>query len=318
MGGLFARILLIGLFFGLANDSVLSQPLHVYKDDTIGLLTKSPGYHQSRTLTVAGTGLGFYSGVMIGLNSLWYQDYERTSFHFYNDQSGWLQVDKAGHLYSAYLFGHLGLNTLQWAGVKDEKAIWYGGLYGSFFLTTVEILDGFSAKWGASPTDFAANTAGSALLIGQEILWNEQRIQPKFSWFPKTYQEGVKPRARELFGSSLQEQLIKDYNAQTLWLSFNMNDFMPESNIPPWLNIAAGYSGAQMLDAEQATYEVTDNKTIERYRQYFIAPDLDWSKIETDSQFLNLLFDMANYLKFPTPALEYNSKGQVKFHPVYY
>ena len=38
---------------------------------------------------------------------------------------------------------------MKWSGVP-EKAIWYGGAYGAVFLTTIEILDGYSAEWGAS------------------------------------------------------------------------------------------------------------------------------------------------------------------------
>lgn len=123
-----------------------------------------------------------YTATLIGLNSLWYKDYPRTRFHFINDNGEWLQMDKIGHLTSSYHIGLAGIEAYRWAGIKERKAIWYGGLSGSFFLTAVEILDGFSAEWGASSGDLLANTLGSALCISQAIYWNEQKIQLKYSY----------------------------------------------------------------------------------------------------------------------------------------
>ena len=45
----------------------------------------------------------FYFGGMSYLQFLWYKDHERVPFHFYNDNSGYLQVDKFGHSFGSYL-----------------------------------------------------------------------------------------------------------------------------------------------------------------------------------------------------------------------
>ena len=50
------------------------------------------------------------------------------------------------------------------------------------FLTVVEVFDGYSSEWGASSGDIVANVSGTALYVSQELLWNEQRITPKFSF----------------------------------------------------------------------------------------------------------------------------------------
>ena len=123
-----------------------------------------------------------YTATLIGLNSLWYKDYPRSNFHFINDNGEWLQMDKMGHMTSSYYMGVAGIEAYRWAGMSEKQAIWYGGLSGSFFLTAVEILDGFSAEWGASSGDLLANTLGSALCVSQEIYWNEQKIQLKYSY----------------------------------------------------------------------------------------------------------------------------------------
>ena len=57
----------------------------------------------------------------------------------------------------------------------------------SLFLTTVETLDGFSKEWGASWGDLIANTSGTFVFIGQELLWKEQRIQMKYSFKASEY-----------------------------------------------------------------------------------------------------------------------------------
>ena len=174
---------------------------------------------------------------MVGLSTLWYSDYEQTSFHFFNDNDGWLLMDKFGHFTTAYYVGRMGIEALRWTGVPEKKAIWYGGSVGLVFLTSVEILDGISAEWGASPMDLVANTTGAALAIGQELAWKEQRITMKWSYTNSRYAK----YSPENLGTSLQEKWLKDYNGQTYWLSANVSSFMPQTKVPKWLNVAVGY-----------------------------------------------------------------------------
>ena len=134
-----------------------------------------------------GTEIVLYSASMYGLNELWYKDYPKSSFHWINDNYNWLQMDKLGHATTAYQVGMLGKDLMKWGGVSEKKALWYGGLYGAFFLTSIETLDGFSKEWGASWGDLIANTSGTFIFICQELLWKEQRIQMKYSFRPSKY-----------------------------------------------------------------------------------------------------------------------------------
>jgi len=56
----------------------------------------------------------------------------------------------------------------------------------------------------------------------------------------------------------------------------------------------------------------------ERYRQYFLSLDIDWSKIPTKSKFMKAVFEGLNFIKIPFPTLEYNSLGQFKGHWLYF
>lgn len=245
---------------------------------------------------------------LIGLNQMWYANYPRSDFHFYNDNSAWLQMDKFGHAYSSYVIGKVGMDLLNWSGETKKHQLMYGATLGFVFLTTVEIFDGFSAQWGFSPGDVAANALGTGLLISQELLWDEQRIQYKYSFhttdFPALYPEKL--------GENLLQQIIKDYNGQTYWLSVNLWSFFKESRIPRWLNVSVGY-GAHGLPEEN-----TSDVPYETYRQFFASVDVDFTKIRTNSHFLKTVFNALNYIKFPAPSLEITGKGKFIFHPVYF
>jgi Predicted periplasmic lipoprotein (DUF2279) len=90
------------------------------------------------------------SGALIGLNKLWYADYPKSDFHFINDNDQWMQMDKLGHLYSSYHIGRLGAEALNWSGASQRHQLIYGASLGFVFLTAVEVMDGYSAEWGAS------------------------------------------------------------------------------------------------------------------------------------------------------------------------
>lgn len=265
--------------------------------------------NNKRILLVAGTEVMLYAGSMIALNELWYKNYPRSSFHFFNDNGEWLQMDKVGHFTTAYYIGRLGIGFFNWAGMEHKKAIWYGGILGSVYQSTIEIMDGYSTEWGFSVGDFAANTAGSALVIAQALAWDDQRIVLKYG-FQKSDYARYRPN---LLGSSLQERLLKDYNGQTYWLSVNPSSFMSSTTrFPKWLNVAIGYGADGMLGG-YANPAVTDENgkplNFERYRQFYLSLDVDLTRIKTKSIFLKTVFSAIGFIKIPAPALEFNKNG---------
>lgn len=257
-----------------------------------------------------------YVSAMTGLYFLWYRNYPSSGFHFFNDNSEWLQMDKVGHSYTAYSVGSLGITTMRWAGIKNKKAIWYGGLSGFLFLTNIEVFDGFSDGWGFSWGDMTANTLGSTLLIGQELIWREQRIKMKYSFHPTRYSK-YNPG---LLGSNIYEGFIKDYNGQTYWLSVNIASFLSkEKRFPKWLNVAVGY-GAEGMTGGKRNPEQVNNVVIpsfERYRQFYISPDIELSKINTKSKLLKAVFTMTS-IKIPMPTFMVTDKGNAKFYFLYF
>ena len=250
------------------------------------------------------TEIVLYSTTMYALNDLWYKDYPQSSFHWINDNSNWLQMDKVGHATTAYQVGMLGKDLMEWGGVSEKKALWYGGLYGAFFLTTVETLDGFSKEWGASWGDLIANTSGTFVFIGQELVWKEQRIQIKYSFKASEYAR-YRP---DLLGFNFLQQSLKDYNGQVYWLSFNINSFK-KTSLPDWLNVAIGYGADGMYNGnphEEGTH-----------REFYASVDVNLRKIKTDKKFLDKALKILSFIKVPMPAFKL-SQNKLTFYPLHY
>ena len=249
-----------------------------------------------------------YTATLIGLNSLWYKDYPRSNFHFIDDNEEWLQMDKMGHMTASYYMGVAGIKAYRWAGINEKASIWYGGLSGSFFLTAVEILDGFSEQWGASSGDLIANTMGSALCISQALLWDNQKIQLKYS-YNKSFWADKNP---EQLGENLIQNMLKDYNGQKYWLSFNIKSLLElENNFPPWLSLSIGYSGYGMKNPYHKEGDP------ERMREYFFSLDIDLNKVQTKSQVINSILHTFGFLKFPMPTIGI-SDNKMFIHPLFF
>ncbi len=294
-------------------------------------LTPSDTFNRQRfnqALIISST---TYAGFSTGLYYAWYRKNRQTSFHTFNDNREWNQMDKVGHVYTAYLQGVLCFKGAKWIGMDKTSAIWTGAICGSLFQSTIEVMDGFTEKWGFSWTDIGANFVGIGIYAVQQSFWDEQRIQLKVSSYSKNYNAqpiesfntpGVfssrLKRANDLYGSSFPERFLKDYNAQTYWASINVHSFLNKSSKwPKWLNLAIGYGSENMYggftnewEEEDALFRISDK----RIRQFYLSFDVDLTKIETDSYFLKSIFSILNIFKYPSPALEINSNGEVIFH----
>jgi uncharacterized protein YfiM (DUF2279 family) len=274
-------------------------------------LTPSDSLNKPRRNAVVITEVSIATLSIVGLNQLWYADFERSKFHTVNDNDEWLQMDKLGHVFSSYQIGKHGAQVLNWSSVSEKDQLIYGATLGFVFLTAVEVLDGYSQEWGFSWGDVLANASGTGLYIGQELLWKEQRIALKFS-FHQTKYAAQRP---DKLGDSFLEQVLKDYNGQTYWLSANLHSFFKESKIPKWLNIAVGYGANGMLTG----LKDVDNQLLtntERHRQFYLSFDVNLHNIRTNSKILRSIFDIFDMIKIPFPTLEFSKKGAA-FHLFY-
>jgi hypothetical protein len=279
----------------------------------------SPAQIKKRIWWVAGSHAAIWTGAYIGLNKAWYADYPRQNFHAFNDLGEWRQMDKAGHVWTAYQLARVSGAAWGWTGMPKNAAVWLGGTSALAFQSIIEIQDGFSQKWGFSWWDMAANTLGAGSYIAQELGWHEQRIQIKLGYWPYHYPNELKARRNNLFGTGTIERILKDYNSQTYWISTNLHSMIPDRHIPRWLNLALGYSSDLLLGGRENVWldesgNTVNRNDIARLSRFYLSIDADLTRIPTRSKFLRSVFSVCNSIKIPAPSLELNSNGKLKMH----
>lgn len=311
--------LIVSITFGVIiflNSSNLSAVINYSNDDALAQPYDSSFVDKQRLAWLVGGKSVAFAGSMFWLHHTWYSQHPRSSFQFHDDLRDWKQLDKWGHLASAYHISSISHYTFNLTGLSNRQSALYGSITSTLFMTTIEVFDGFSKEWGFSWADQAANMFGTGVFLSQELIWEEQKIKPKYS-FRKSDLADYRP---DLLGSNYLENAIKDYNGMTFWLSANINMFSKNEMFPEWLNIAIGQGGYGMLGSYEnpAEYNGVDLPEMQRYRQWYLAPDIDLSKIDTDSEFLWFLFQLLDFVKFPTPAVEYNSEHGWQFHLIHF
>jgi uncharacterized protein YfiM (DUF2279 family) len=270
----------------------------------------TPHFDKKKFIALTTTEATIYAASLVGLNETWYKQNARRSFHFFDDHAEWQQIDKLGHFYSTFHLSHASTQLYRWTGMPHRKAILLGSLTGILLMTPIEFFDGFSKDYGASWSDFLANSIGAAFAL-QSLWWQQPRINPKFS-FHLTPFANLRPH---MLGDNISQRMLKDYNGQTYWLALDIQPWLSEqSRFPPWLNLALGYGATNMIYAHKTLNQVNGYDT---YRQYYLSLDINFTRIPVESKFVRSLFLILNTIHIPAPALEVNKKG-MKFHPMYF
>ncbi len=300
------------------NVAILICFINSYLAQNLTFFEQSDSLNNKRIKTILIVEATSATASILLLNEIWYKNYPKSKFHFFDDSHEWLQMDKLGHITTSYYIGLAGIEAMKWSGLPSPKRAWLGGTLGLFYLTGVEILDGTSAQWGFSPSDFLADALGSGLVIGQDLAWQEQRIRLKISAHLSPYAQ-FRPN---LLGSTPTERLLKDYNGQTIWLSINPSSFLSQETLfPKWLNIALGYGAQNLLSGEPdiPVYYQGNNiqPLFQRYRQYYLSLDIDLTRTTIKNPILKALTRPFGLIKIPFPALEY-SQGKFTGHWFYF
>ncbi|GAB3957837.1 DUF2279 domain-containing protein [Spirosoma harenae] len=272
------------------------------------------GINQGRFIGVLVGTAAFYTVTLLMLRKQWYK--KKVPFHSFNDNAEWLQMDKVGHAATAYCMSRGGYELMRWSGVNEKASILTGGLLALLFQTTLEVYDGHAEGWGFSKGDMVANVAGTALFMGQQYGASQQVVSLKYG-FRKTIFPPYRPN---LLGKTTGQQMLKDYNGQQYWLSVNLASVLPVGpRFPRWLNLDLGYSGSGMIGGHEnpRVLDANGNEVkFTRYRQFFISPDADLSRVGTFSPSLQRFIGTVQFFKIPAPSLEFNRIKGVQFHPL--
>lgn len=280
-------------------------------------LEPADSLNKNRIIGVSATGGAGWIGSIAALQFVWYKNFEKSKFHFFDDSHEWGQMDKMGHLYTSWQVAHTVGDFYQWSGLDHKKSAIIGAAYSFGYLATFEVLDAYNAAWGFSWSDMGFNALGSGTYFVQSYLWDEQFVDFKFSYSPS----GLAQYRPNVLGSNFSSRLLKDYNGQTYWMSFNPFHWIKrETKVPKWINLSLGYGINNQLIGDGGSYVLSDGTeqtTFTPYRQYYLSFDLDLQEIPIESRFLKLIFRSLNVIKFPFPALEF-SQGGVQFHPLFF
>ncbi len=306
-----SRCILFLLVLCLGFSSVRAQ------HNSAHFLQPAAELNKGRLIGVSVGTAVLYGVSMYLLYRAWYKGHARSRFHFFNDNREWLLMDKMGHANAAYNIGRGYYDLMRWSGVNNNQSAWIGGAVGLVFLTSIELFDGFSNGWGFSWGDMAANMAGAGLFWGQQFGWREQKISMKVGWRKSIY-----PQYRpDLLGKSIPQQMLKDYNGQHAWLSFNIASLLPVGpDFPKWLNFAVGYSGNGMIGGHNNP-ELRDASgrkiVLDRYPQVYLGLDIDLPRVPTRYRGLSTLGHAIQFIKVPAPSLEFNRVNKVRFNPIF-
>lgn len=279
--------------------------------------------HPDRKWIITGLQSTLWAGTFVALNNAWYAHYPKEKFHFFNDLGEWQQMDKMGHIWTSYQISRASASSWNWAGLNHKSSTILGAASGLAFQSIIEILDGYSTKWGFSGYDMLANITGAGAFALTELSSKPHLITFKLSYLPVSYSAEYQSRAEDLFGKNAVGRVLKDYNGQTYWLSINLKSIYPSSRIPNWFNLAVGHGARTMLGGRDniwtdATNTIHDARNLKRERRLYLSLDVDLTKIPTRKKWLKTTFSLFNCLKIPAPALEWSISGKWRLHPLQY
>jgi len=275
-------------------------------------------FNVKRTAWTSGIIATGWTGSILALKNVWYKDSWTNNFHTFDDSRQWLGMDKAGHVFTGHLIAKNISSIYRWSGVERKKSLLIGSSVAFGYLASLEMLDGFSDKWGFSWSDVGANALGIAWYTWQELLWEEQRLKLKFSAHLTPYAQ-YRP---SVLGSSFSERLLKDYNGQSYWLSITPAQFLSTSSaFPKWLSFSLGYSIDQKLHGDYNIFNHIDAKggitTFEAKSQYLFSLDIDFEGFNPKRKWVKTLFKAINHVKLPFPAVILNG-GRLEVSGFYF
>lgn len=285
-------VLLLFFIVSLNNNKIKAQD----KDST-----------NNKALKIVNTSIVSTSYLLSTYRSTqhFYKKYPYSSFTTKNDLGTWLDMDKAFHAFSSYQLCSFFYEGNKLTKINDKKSLNLALAESLIFGLTKEWADSHIDIAGWSWYDISANIAGSLLFFGQQNLFNEQKIKMKFSY----YNSNLQSYNPSVLGDSKLNYWLKDYNGQIFWITSSLGVWgLTDKKWAKPFSIAFGYSADNMLN-ELDNSKVPNNLSLNRYQQYYIGLDIDWSQIEVKRKSLKVLFYLLDKVKIPFPSIEISKLG---------
>ena len=287
----------------------------------ITLFDRSPVPDRTRLRVLGFTILGLYAISVTGLYFFWYKRSKLSAFHWFDDKGEWNQMDKSGHVFGGYFQTVWGYELLRYCGLSNNQSALIGAVLGMSIQSSIEGMDGFSSKYGASRSDLGANLTGALIAASQYWMWEEQRIMLKYGYDGNhSYPQGeLAERASDLFGDGPLDKGLKDYNNMTLWASINPSKFYP-GIYPKWLCYSVGYSAENLyggfenkwIDKQGNKHDRTD---LPRMRVLNFSLDADLPQLSSGDKKELAVLKMLNIFKVPFPRIQHKWEATKYVNP---
>ncbi|MBL7976975.1 MAG: hypothetical protein JNN12_01445 [Bacteroidetes Order II. Incertae sedis bacterium] len=257
-------------------------------------LWQNPAFRRRAALT-----MGADIGILALLWQLWYADYPLTGFHWHNDWGNWAHMDKLGHfLTSKSIATIIGTYLVEDLNLPRRKAGWVAALAGGMGNSQLELLDGISEEWGASPWDLMFNFTGGAI-GGLKIAEPDKTkgLDFKISYHPSPQYD---PKLSKSFLLRYGGNFLKDYEGETQWVIIRPQYWVkhgPVSKLPRWFGLALGYGAENIPKARKENPD-------EHVPEWYFALDVDVRHlIPLKTKFAKRFADIAFVIKLPTPTV---------------
>ena len=222
-------------------------------------------------------------------------------------------MDKIGHACTSYKLNKVSHSLFKKNNIK--KPLLKSSVYTFGYMLGVELLDGYSTEWGFSIYDVIGNGLGTMLYTFQERKFKNQPFKIKFS-FTRTPYAICRP---SLLGENKLQQILKDYNGQTYWLSFNYNELWNKRiKLFDYIDFAIGYSingftgGHNNPEISSCNCLINDCNNLKRTSQFIFSVDLNTSKIKNKHPILGKFLLPFDIVKIPFPAFILNNSKNFK------
>ncbi|MCR4417985.1 MAG: YfiM family protein [Ignavibacteria bacterium] len=294
--------------FGMAQDFVLHQPNDTIKSNDVYYIFKykelqsiqpvnynlKTKIYFDRLLLVTALTSASVAVVHHHQSKAWWQG-TRTKFHFQNDWEYALWIDKLGHWWGATAIQHLFSSSLSWSNFSDETSMWLGSILALTYQLYVETYDGYAKDWGFSPGDAMFDFGGAFYPLLQYYIPPLKNVNLKLSYYPSKRLLKKDPND-ELYRNKF---VIDDYEGQSFYLSFKINNMLPENLEKYWPDFLCLAIGYQMRNWNG--YAVAD-------QNYFLTLDYDFEQIPLYGQFWQFLKNTFNLIHFPAPGINFSKK----------
>lgn len=303
----------------LLDSSRLSQNEFMYANHNRVMFSGNLPYKQTqirgKDIALVGSilGVAFIAQHIYQEETIWK---DKANFKFEEDAIFSYYADKGGHFYGTYFPCYLFQESFLEMGFDDDDASLYSAIVGLGYNTYVEVLDGYGANYGFSPSDFAADIAGAGFYYLQHKVPFFQNFTPKFCYYKSESFGELSRLPREMF--------IDDYASQTVFMSVNVHNLLPQdlkAYWPDWLELSFGYAARNLFSPGYADpnselykkyYEKTEvhQDAVFASPRYIVSLDYDLVKLLPDGgSFWNWVKQGLNHWKFPSPTVEFSKSG---------